>query len=211
MLLLTIIMKLITLLLPLLARLALAQNPGLPVSGPFKSGVGDTPEALRISEVAGRQPNASASITFTRLFNNTPETWRWHVNVTDIAVPNRISDLGTPGANFSQALHVTNTQWQLDWPGDDDTFQLFLGERRVNATFTALITFVSSKIKTNNNGNTNGNCTAFLGEQCTQALLQAASKSSQIPLLHLEGCKNSSAFGEGTHDSVSFSRFYALV
>jgi hypothetical protein len=47
----------------------------LPASGTLRPGPGDTPEVLQAFEAAGKRPNASDSITFSRNFNNTPETW----------------------------------------------------------------------------------------------------------------------------------------
>jgi hypothetical protein len=113
----------------LLVFSASAKNNGLPVSGPYKPGIGSTPEALKISEAAGRQLNVTSAVTSTRTYNNIPEIWTWRVNITEIAVPDQISDLGMPSANFSQGLHVANTQWQLEWPTDDDSLQMFLGKR----------------------------------------------------------------------------------
>jgi hypothetical protein len=77
-------------------------------SGPLKSGFGRMPEAEQVAADAGRLPNGTSSVDFTRTFNNTPETWNWRINTTELAVPYPIDDLGKPGANYSQVLKVAN-------------------------------------------------------------------------------------------------------
>jgi hypothetical protein len=191
----------------LLAFSASAQNNGLPVSGPYKPGIGSTPEDLKISEAAGRQPNVTSAVTSTRTYNNTPEIWTWRVNITEIAVPDQISDLGMPSANFSQGLHVANTQWQLEWPSDDDSLQMFLGKRNMSVSFTTLVSNKPSNITDRYKDADNGNCATILGDQCTQSLTQTASKGPTIKFLGLEGCENTLTVNEGGQDDgAGFSK-----
>jgi hypothetical protein len=70
----------------------------------------------------------------------------WRIDVVDLAVPNRISDLVSPSAGFLENLLVTNTQLQLLWPGPRDTFQSFLESRNVDAMFHALTMLRPSNI-----------------------------------------------------------------
>lgn len=194
------------------ALLVPAQNTGLPVSGPLSPGPGRTPEEWRVSEAAGRQPNATNSVTFMRTYNNTPETWTWRINVTDMAIPNQISDLGSPSANFSQGLHVANTQWQLQWPGNSDSFQSFLRERNVSVSFTALMTNKPSNITDRYNDADNGNCTNMLGDKCTQSLIQTAARGSPIGFATLEGCENTLAVSGGNQGGgTSFGKITPVL
>lgn len=173
----------------LFALSASAHNAGLPVSGPGKSGVGDTPEALAVSETAGRHPNGTSAVTFSRTYNDVPETWTWRINVTDFAVPDRLDDLGTSEASFSEGFHVANTQWQLDWPGSDDSFQSFLAERNMTVSFTAYLSHKSSSVINAYVDGDNGNCSSILGDQCTQSLTESASKYPAT-IAGLAGCES---------------------
>jgi len=189
------------------------QSIGLPISGPKKPGPGDTPEALHVSEAAGRHPNATTSVTFQRKYNNTKEEWTWRVNLTEIAVPDDISDLGSPSANFSRGLRVANTQWQLEWPGSSDdannnnTFEAFLQERNLNASFTSLVVKHSSKIANNYDDSDGGDCEKVLGKDCTKALTEAAFKDLTEQLSALAGCKDALGDdGNKLDDGVSFGK-----
>lgn len=168
-----------------------SQASDLPVTGPLSPGPGGTPEAWRVSEAAGRQPNATKSVTFPRIYNNTSEAWTWRINITDMAVPNRISDLGLPSADFSQGLRVANTQWQLQWPGSSDSFQEFLRERNASARFMGIITNKPSNITDHLKDSDNGNCTNVLGDECTRSLTQAVTKDGPISYATLPGCDSS--------------------
>jgi hypothetical protein len=120
-------------------------------SGPLKSGFGRTPEAEQVVTDAGCQPNGTSSIDFTRTFNNTPETWNWRINTTELAVPFPVDDLGKPEANYSQGLKVANIQWQLQWPGSDEegsSFQSFPKARNATASFEAVIVNLPNNITT---------------------------------------------------------------
>jgi hypothetical protein len=155
------------------------------MTGPLRSGPVDTPEAEQAFEAAGRQPNAVSSVTFNRTFNNTPETWAWGINTTELAVPDRIYDLGTPEADFSEGLRVTDIQWQLQWPGSDDegsNFQSFLCERNMNASFSTVILTLPSNITDSYKNGDDGDCVPILGEQCTKSLIRDPRRR--------EGCEN---------------------
>jgi hypothetical protein len=192
------------------ALVATAQNDfGLPKIGPSRPGIGNTPEALQVSADAGRQPNATDSVTFTRAYNNTQEEWTWRINVTDISVPNRIDDLGMPGANFSQGLHIANVQWQLEWPGDEvDSLQTYLMKRNMSVGFTALISNKPSSITDRYSDSDNGNCTAVLGDKCTQSITQFASEGDMVSFTGLEGCADSLDVqgGGGVQSGTGFSK-----
>jgi hypothetical protein len=154
-------------------------------SGPLKSGLGRTPEAEQVVADAGRQSNGTSSIDFTRTFNNTPETWNWRINTTELAVPSPIDDLGKPEANYSQGLKVANIQWQLQWPGSDEdgsSFQSFLKARNATASFEAVIVNLPDNITDGYKDEDNGSCKTILGEQCVQSLADDSSSR--------EGCEH---------------------
>jgi hypothetical protein len=160
-----------------------AQVIQLPTSGTLRPGPGDSPAILQIFEAAGQHPNETDSITFVRDFNDAEETWTWRVNVTDIAVPNKISDLGDPSASSSTGYHVANTQWQLQWPGNNSSsLQSFLAERNLNVTFNALSIFLTSNITSKYNADDRGNCTNLLGSKCTQAISDATRHGNAMQL-----------------------------
>jgi hypothetical protein len=183
-----------------LAVSAQNDNNGVPSSGPNKAGYANTPEGLKILELAGDYSVHRSINPFMRNYNNTPEHWQWMVTVADVPVPNRISDLGKEGADFSEGLHVANTQWDFDWPrkAEDvreridrfDTLQKLLADRNASVSFTALIYHSPREVTNKYNRSDNGNCRYVLGEQCTQSLTEAATKDSgQIKLSGLEGCE----------------------
>jgi hypothetical protein len=154
-------------------------------SGPLKSGLGRTPEAEQVVADAGRQSNGTSSNDFTRTFNNTPETWNWRINTTELAVPSPIDDLGKPEANYSQGLKVANIQWQLQWPGSDEdgsSFQSFLKARNATASFEAVIVNLPDNITDGYKDEDNGSCKTILGEQCVQSLADDSSSR--------EGCEH---------------------
>jgi len=191
----------------LFALLCVAQNNGLPSSGPLKPGYGSTPEALKVSEAAGRQPNASSSVTFTRKYNNTDESWTWRINITEIAVPDRVSDLGKDSANFTQGLRVANIQWQLGWPSEDESLQALLGNRNSSVSFTALVSNKPSNITDRYKNEDNGNCAPVLGDQCTKSLTEAASKNTKFDSTTLEGCGDTlNVNGGGQQAGTSFGK-----
>lgn len=186
---------------------ALAQNNnGLPVAGPSKPGIGSTPAAEQVSEEAGRHPNATSSVAFSRMFNNTSEAWEWRTNITEFAVPNRLADLGLPSANFSEHLHVVNIQWQLDWPGvSGQSLQSFLSRRNMSVYINTLITNLPSHVTSRYSDADNGDCAAILGTACTQSLSQAAADESPIDFVDLDGCQGTlNAVASGIDVGIGF-------
>jgi hypothetical protein len=175
----------------------------LPVSGPLKPGLGNTPEPQGTVEAAGRQPNATNSITFTRTFNNILETWTWRINTTELAVPDPIYNLGKPDANYSQGLKVANIQWQLQWPGsgeEDGSFQSFLVTRNATALFSTVIINLPSNITDRYQDGDNGDCATILSEECVQSLTDVASSR--------KGCENTlSVDVGGVRSGVGFSKY----
>ena len=200
-------MKTINILRPLLGLAAAASGEAsdnsLPTFGPSKPGPGTSPEALVISEAAGRTPNATNSVSFTRTYNNAPETWTWRINITDIAAPNRISDLGSPSANFSQGQHFVNTQWQLQWPGDTQTFQAFLEQRNLTVSFTALVSNKPTNI-TDKYG-TGGDCGPVLGDECTSSIVHAV-QNKNPEFASLAGCDSTLDVHIGDGTGISFGK-----
>lgn len=179
---------------------ALAQS--LPQSGPNSPGIGSTPEALQISEAAGRSPNATNSVAFTRSFDSVDEAWSWRVNVTEIPTPNNLNQFGESEANFSENLRVTNTQWQLIWPGDDESLQSYLAKREMSYTFQTYISNKPANI-TNLYDSTkkDGDCGAILGSTCLNNLKAAARSTSGFRFTGVSGCEGTldvSESGTGT-------------
>jgi hypothetical protein len=162
----------------------------LPASESFSPGPGDSTVALQAFEDAGRRPNASDSFTFSRDFNNTQENWTWRINVTDLAIPNEHSELGSPSASYSRDSRVANTQWQLQWPGDSDTFQSFLSERNVVFSFNALSIFLPSNVTDLYNADDNGNCTNLLGSECTQSITREMGTTGDTLQIGFPSCQN---------------------
>jgi hypothetical protein len=156
------------------------------------SGNGPWPlaEGFKKGEEAGRTPNATRSVTFQHKFNNTNETWGWRINITDLAIPNNPNQFGNASANSSENHHVTNTQWQLTWPGDDDTFNEYLQKRNVTASFAAYIGVLPSNVTNRYDAsNTNGDCTALLGADCVAGLRVGASGNTPS-ILSQNGCES---------------------
>jgi hypothetical protein len=166
-----------------------AQEIRFPASGTLSPGPGDTPEILQAFEAAGRQPNVSDTVTFSRTHNGKAEDWTWRINITDLAIPDRTSDLGSSSASFSRGLHVTNTQWQLQWPGSSDTLQTFLSERDMEVTFNALSVLKPSNVTDAYNAEDKGECTKLLGSECTQSITKAISDGSTLQIL-FPACQN---------------------
>jgi hypothetical protein len=144
---------------------------------------------LQVFEVAGRQPNASDMITFSRSYNDKAEDWTWRINVTDLAITDRTFDLGSSSASFARGLHITNTQWQLQWPGSSDTLQSFLSGRNMEVTFNALSVLKLSNVTDAYNADDKGDCTKLLGSECTQSIEKAISKGSTLQIL-FPACQN---------------------
>ena len=201
----TINMKANPLFLAVFAVSTSAQNyPGYLSVGP---GIGDFAEAKQVAEAAGRHPNATSSVTFTRAASSDTGSWGWRINVTEIAVPDQLANLGKSGASFSQGLHVANTQWQLDWPGDDDNFKAFLGKQNMSATFTGYLANKPANVTDSYNEKDNGDCKSILGDQCSRLLAQALSSGDKrdIWASGLAGCEGtlySKDEGSG-HQTVS--------
>ncbi|RAR16550.1 hypothetical protein DDE83_000115 [Stemphylium lycopersici] len=184
-----------------LASSASAQtgNPGLPKIGPLKPGIGNTPEALQVSEDAGRKPNDTDLVAFTRMFNGTEEEWTWGINITSFRVPNRIEDLGAPHANDSNGWYITNIQWQLGWPGDKgDSLQGYLADRNMSASFGAMISNKFPGLTEDYHADDNGDCTALLGDDCVRSLAKSASRGDTVQFDSLDGCEDTlDAHGDG--------------
>ena len=173
----------------LLSLSASAQN--LPTYGVNKPGFGDSSEALAVSEKAGRTPNGTTgAVPFNRTYNNAPESWFWRVNVTDLAVPNRPSDLGSSSANSSENLHVANTQWELSWPGNETSLQEYLAARELTLSINTLSTNKPMNITSKYLDSDSGNCTTILGGQCVQSLMAAAMKGTIQSYQGLAGCES---------------------
>ncbi|KAF2845926.1 hypothetical protein T440DRAFT_482958 [Plenodomus tracheiphilus IPT5] len=149
-------------------------------------------EALRIYEEAGQNPNASDIVTFAQSFNNTPEDWKWRINISEIAVPNDLNDLGLANANFSEGLHVVHTQWQLEWPGEEDDLRSFIRSRNIDRLdFSALMARVESNLTDHFEDSDNGDCTPMLGQRCIDAIRQRAGATGTLSWSPrpLEGCE----------------------
>ena len=147
--------------------------------------------SLKATELAGRHPNGTASTTFQRLVDETQETWTWRVNVTDIAVPNEPTNLGMSSANSSEHLHIVNTQWELQWPDNNnasESFTDFLRRIDSRAYFNAMILNLPSNITRAYSNQTNGNCTAVLGDDCVRSIESAASTGNYLKTSDLTGC-----------------------
>jgi hypothetical protein len=151
----------------------------VPKTDSNRPGIGSTPEALRVSELAGQHPNATTLISFKRSYNNTPETWTWRVNISDIAVPDTLDDLGNPSATFSKKLHVANTQFQLDWPGNKNTFQAFLADRNMRVELVSMIRHLPSNVTDKydlQKDGKDGSCVNVLGQSCVDDITRQSSE-----------------------------------
>ena len=137
--------------------------------------------------------NFTDIVHFERTYNNTRESWALRINVTDLPVPDKISDLGTASASFSQGLRVANIQYELQWPGDKDSLQELLRERNLRVMVYTKIASMPSNITERFDYNDQGNCAAVLGDQCTQSLTDAASKDNGIHATRLERCESTLA------------------
>nr|POF03852.1 hypothetical protein CFP56_21608 [Quercus suber] len=165
--------------------------------------LGRTPEATQLVADLGRTPNATSYVTFNRTDDNMLETWGWRINITDIPVPNDPHRFGEASADSSQGLHVTNMQWQLHWPGDDSgTFQSYLAERNATLYSWDLRLTLPSNITSRINNQTNGNCSAILGDECATSLAQAASEGKNAFFNNLDGCAGT--FDVGYHGGWGF-------
>jgi hypothetical protein len=190
------------------ALVAYAQEIRFPASGTLSPGPGDTPQILQAFEAAGRQPNASDVVIFSRSYNGKAEDWTWRINVTDLAIPDRTSDLGSSSASFARGLHITNTQWQLQWPGSSDTLQSFLSGRDMEVTFNALSVLKPSNVTDAYNAGDKGNCTKLLGNECTQSITKAISEGSTLQIL-FPACQNTIGInGFSAGSSKSSPRHY---
>jgi hypothetical protein len=173
--------------------LAAAQiNNGVAVVGVISAGGPSSANAsTQATELAGRHPNGTTSIPFQRLVNDIQETWSWRVNITDIAVPNEPTNLGMSSANYSEHLHMVNTQWELQWPDDNnasESFTDYLERIDSRAEFNAMILHLPSNITHAYSNQTNGNCTTILGDDCVRSIESAASTGGYITTSDLTGC-----------------------
>ena len=116
------------------ATVSVAQS--LPRSGPALPGPADTKAGEATFETAGRHSNATSAVIFTRTSNTDSQEWTWRVNISDVAVPNDLADLGKASANNSLGLHIANVQGQLSWPkssdNDSETLEHFLQQQNTS-------------------------------------------------------------------------------
>ena len=165
--------------LPLLAlstSWATAQNVGdLPLSGYYRAGPVNTTAAQSYFQNASRNPaantsHASTSFSFNQTWYTGNGTFTWTVNITDVPIPNALSDAGVPSADSSNGLHVVNTIWTLDWPGsnDSESLQDFLRANNLSMVVYAEKTGIPSTLKS---GYTKGMCSSMLGSECLKELV----------------------------------------
>ncbi len=117
-----------------------------------------------------------------------PGTWIWRVNVTEIGGLDQRSQPSNSTTDPSQKFYATNTQWQLDWPGNSDNFDSFLWQQNLTAQFTAIIFSPPPQVGKYND-NDNGDCAPIFGDNCTQAIRTAASRGDPIFLSNMDGCR----------------------
>jgi hypothetical protein len=199
-----------TTMLPLLlfTALALAQDTQLPASGTLRPGPVDKPAALQAFAAAGQTPNATDSVAFT----HANETWTWRINVTDIRVPNTLSDLGTPDADFSKGYHVANTQYQVLWPNSSDAQTL--GEY-ISAPLSvgALAIPLAANLTAPYTATDNGSCVSVLGGGCVDAIKRAIAMGpvAQVVFPECGGSIGANGFtqlgGAGTRTLLFFFLF----
>jgi len=160
------------------------------ISGVLAPGSGDD-TAKEIYATAGRTPNATSSLRFTRNDFNNEQTWLWTVNITDVPVPNRIYDLGDPTANSSENLHVINTEFQLAILEDAyEGLQPFLESINSTLYFEALQIGYGRGVVEGYSNQTNETCASLFGEKCAQSLMEAAADlgGNSFDTSDLEGC-----------------------
>jgi hypothetical protein len=145
-------------------------------------------EGYKKGEEAGRHPNATRAVTFDRQYENNQETWGWRINITELAIPNNPNQFGNASANSSENHRVTNTQWQLTWPGNENNFNEFLKKRNVRASFAGYIGNKPSNVTNGfNASSTNGDCTALLGAECVAGLKRGA-VGTTLKITGNQGC-----------------------
>lgn len=169
--------------------------------------------STQATELAGRHPNGTTSTTFQRLVDDIQTTWTWRVNITDIAVPNEPTNLGMSSANFSEHLHVVNTQWELQWPDDNnasESFTDYLIGIDSEAWFNAMILNLPSNITRAYSNQTNGNCTTILGDDCVRSIQSAASTGGYLKTSDLTGCASTLDVARPNSGAdLSFGQFVA--
>ncbi|EGP85588.1 uncharacterized protein MYCGRDRAFT_94299 [Zymoseptoria tritici IPO323] len=178
------------------------------IAGPYKPGPANDPSALQAISAAGRSPNLTDSVTFTRTFNGNSENWTWRINITSLAVPNtRIDDLGedNTSANYSQGLCIANTQWELQWPGDSPTLGSFLQQRGMNLSVQTLLTVLPPNVTQSYNPTDNGDCTSVLGDSCSQEISQSASADHPVDFARLRACDGTLNAMSSSGDAGGFS------
>jgi hypothetical protein len=181
----------------LCASLAVAQDIRLPVSNTLAPGPVDKPAALQAFTTAGQSPNATSSLSFS-------QSWAWRINITDLAIPNSISDLGDPSASFSKGLRVTNTQWNLQWPNNSSspTLQSYLFSQNLSLNIAALSLSLPSNLSAPAD---NGSCTPLLGDACERAITSALTGGSPIQQAFPE-CASSIGINGFTQPGASGTR-----
>jgi hypothetical protein len=171
-----------------------AQGTDFGIQGPNKPGPGDTPEALRISEEAGRNPNASTLNTFNLNYQTSREDYQWRVNVSSFPFPNLGTQFGNSSANYSENRRVANVQYTLNWPGEDDVFQDFLGKRNMSISFRVRIADLPARITNNFASDGTGDCKKVLGDTCVASIQRAAQDArdgfSTYLFEKMEGCND---------------------
>jgi hypothetical protein len=189
-----------------------ASGQSLPQSGVNKVGFPRTPEGEQVFEDAGRQPNATSSVTFKRTFERAEENWTWRINVTEVAVPNNLNDIGKESANYSQGLRVAHTQWQLEWPGDEETLQDYLARTNRSIRISEMISDKPRNITDRYKDEDNGNCTSVLGDKCTRSLTLAASSSGSVSFSSVKDCEDTLPINRGgLETNVGFGKIMNVL
>jgi hypothetical protein len=122
-----------------------------------------------------------------------------------MAIPDRTADLGSPSASFSRGLRITNIQWQLLWPGSDESLLEFLSESKMEIRFNALAVSKPSNITDPYNADDDGDYTKLLGSVCTQSVTKAISEGDVQQTIFI-GCENTigiNGFSAGGSKSCS--------
>jgi hypothetical protein len=145
-------------------------------------------------------------------YDNNTEPWTWRVNISSLSVPNSAAQLGLPNADYSDNLHVANTQYQLDWPGDEDTLQEFIQQKNMRVEFAIMVgnrdlNFAEKA----NEVDESGGCASVLGEECMQSVNQGAMGGKTMNFQDLRGCGDVLQVKERSAKQFDIGRFGALT
>jgi hypothetical protein len=107
-------------------------------------------------------------------------------------------------------LHVANTQYQLDWPGDEDTLQEFIKQKNMHVEFAIMVgnRDVNFAEKANEIAG-DGNCANILGEECMQSVNQGAMGDKTMNFQDLRGCGDVLQVKERSAKQFDIGRFSA--